>query len=185
MLAQRSPTAMALDNESSDSRPTRSQAQPASSLFASRAGKQLGLFFAGAGFFLFSTMITRRAVTRKQLAAFPKFYQPSHSPAGKQGNPEGSLIALEALNLATLNVVSFAIMMTGGTAWAFDISSVQDLRYMARRSIQGAAGQTDEAAEREFEEWAAKVLTKFGKAPGEDEAQTKTEADSKTGKEGR
>ncbi|KAF6837006.1 hypothetical protein CPLU01_03370 [Colletotrichum plurivorum] len=187
MLAQPS-AAMAHDNESSDSRLTRSPAQPTSSIFSSRAAKQLGLFFAGAGFFCFSAMVTRRAVARKQLAAFPKFYQPSHYEAGKQGNPEGSMIALEALNLATLNVCSFAMMMTGGAAWAFDITSVQDLRDMARRSIHGAAGQTDEAAEREFEEWAAKVLTKFGQAPpvdGGKESQNKTEADTKTGKEGR
>ncbi|KAL0937671.1 uncharacterized protein CTRU02_207402 [Colletotrichum truncatum] len=182
MLAQRSP-AMAPDNESSDSRLTRSQAQPASPIFQSRAAKQLGLFFAGAGFLMFSTFVTRRAITRKQLAAYPKFYQPSHSPAGKQVNPEGSMIALEALNLATLNVISFGMMMTGGAAWAFDVTSVDDLREMARRSIRGAAGQTDEAAEREFEEWAAKVLTKFGKAP-EDEAAKKAESDSKKGKEG-
>lgn len=118
------------------------------------------------------------------MAAYPKFYSPSHAAAGKQGNPEGSLIALEALNLATLNVVSFGMMMTGGAAWAFDISSVEDLRAMARRSIHGAAGQTDEAAEREFEEWAARVLTKLGKTP-QDEAANKNESDSKPGKEGR
>ncbi|OLN96495.1 hypothetical protein CCHL11_00577 [Colletotrichum chlorophyti] len=180
---------MAQDNESSsDPRPARSQPQPTSSLFpSSRVTKQLGLFFAGAGFLLFSTMVTRRAVVRKQIAAFPKFYQPSHYQAGKQGNPEGSMIALEALNLATLNVVSFAMMMTGGVSFAFDISSVDDLRAMARRSIHGAAGQTDEAAEREFEEWAAKVLTQFGKAPpvGAEKSENKTEAETKTGKEGR
>ncbi|KAK6224931.1 hypothetical protein QIS74_03258 [Colletotrichum tabaci] len=178
---------MASDNESSDSRPARSSPQPTSSLFQSRATKQLGLFFAGAGFFLFSAMITRRSVVRKQLAAFPKFYQPSHYAAGKQGNPEGGMIAFEALNLATLNVFSFAMMMTGGAAWAFDVSSVDDLRDMAQRSIRGSAAQTDEAAEREFEEWAAKVLTKFGKMPAESEEENKvkSEADSKTGKEGR
>ncbi|TDZ44813.1 hypothetical protein CTRI78_v009303 [Colletotrichum trifolii] len=178
---------MATNNESSDSRLTRSQAQPVSSIFPSRVSKQLGLFFAGAGFLFFSTMITRRSIVRKQLAAFPKFYQPSHSAAGKHGNPEGSMIALEALNLATLNVISFGMMMTGGVAFAFDITSIEDLRAMARRSIRGAAGQTDEAAEKEFEEWAAKVLTKFGKTPdaGEDEAAKQTDSDSKTGKEGR
>ncbi|KAF9879372.1 hypothetical protein CkaCkLH20_02915 [Colletotrichum karsti] len=176
---------MAPVNESSDSGLAKSQTQPTSSIFPSRVSKQLGLFFAGAGFLLFSTMITRRAVARKQIAAYPKFYSPSHAAAGKQGNPEGSMIALEALNLATLNVCSFGMMMTGGAAFAFDITSVEDLRQMARRSIRGAAGQTDEAAEREFEEWAAKVLTKFGKTP-EENAADKTESDTnKTGKEGR
>ncbi|KAF5488655.1 hypothetical protein CGCF413_v012554 [Colletotrichum fructicola] len=184
MLAQHSSAMAPADNESPDSRLTRPQAQPTSSAFSSRAAKQLGLFFAGASFLLFSSVITRRAVARKTMAAYPKFYSPSHAAAGKQGNPEGSLIALEALNLATLNVVSFGMMMTGGAAWAFDISSVEDLRAMARRSIHGAAGQTDEAAEREFEEWAARVLTKLGKTP-QDEAANKNESDSKPGKEGR
>ncbi|KAK1995925.1 hypothetical protein LX36DRAFT_137580 [Colletotrichum falcatum] len=187
MLAQHSPTAMASSDESSDSRSARSPLQPTSSIFQGRATKQLGLFFAGAGFFFFSAMITRRSVVRKQLAAFPKFYQPSHYAAGKQGNPEGGMIAFEALNLATLNVFSFAMMMTGGAAWAFDVSSVDDLRQMARRSLHGAAAQTDEAAEREFEEWAAKVLTKFGKMPDQGAATKKDqdEAASKTGKEER
>ncbi|KAM0322709.1 hypothetical protein ACHAQA_009300 [Verticillium albo-atrum] len=136
--------------------------------FSSRGLKQLGLFFAGAGFLVCSTLITKRAVTRKQLAAFPKFYQPSHAAAGKQENPEGSLIALEALNLATINVFSFAVMATGGVAWAFDISSVSDLRDKARATIRGEAGKTDEAAEREFEEWATRVLTKLGQTPEEE-----------------
>ncbi|KAM0270440.1 hypothetical protein ACHAQH_009415 [Verticillium albo-atrum] len=137
--------------------------------FSSRGLKQLGLFFAGAGFLVCSTLITKRSVTRKKLAAFPKFYQPSHAAAGKQENPEGSLIALEALNLATLNVFSFAVMATGGVAWAFDISSVDDLREKARRTIRGEAGKTDEAAEREFEEWATRVLTKLGQTPEPDQ----------------
>lgn len=71
---------------------------------------------------------------------------------------DSSLIALEALNLATLNVMGFGIMITGGLAWAFDISSIDDLRRMARRHIGPPGGQTDEEAEREVEEWVAKVL---------------------------
>ncbi|KAG7140065.1 hypothetical protein HYQ45_003148 [Verticillium longisporum] len=139
------------------------------SLQAPQGLKQLGLFFAGASFLVCSTLITKRAVTRKKLAALPKFYQPSHAAAGKQENPEGSLIALEALNLATLNVFSFAVMATGGVAWAFDVSSVDDLREKARRTIRGEAGKTDEAAEREFEEWATRVLTKLGQTPAAEE----------------
>lgn len=140
---------------------------------------QLGLFFAGAGFCLVSTMVTRRAVVRKQIAALPKFYSPSHAPAGQQGNPEGSLIAVEALGLATLNVLSFGIMATGGLSWAFDVSSVEDLREKARRTIQGEAGQTNEEAEREFEEWAARVLTKLGQTPPETKDDTHASKDEK------
>lgn len=130
-------------------------------IFSSRSVKQLGLFFAGAGFLTFSTLITRRAVTRKQIAALPKFYQQSHSPmVGKGHNPDGPFIAFEALNLATLNVISFGIMATGGVSFAFDISSLEDLRKMARRNLDYTPGVIDEQAEREIEEWVSKVILK-------------------------
>jgi hypothetical protein len=71
---------------------------------------------------------------------------------------DNSLIALEALNLATLNVFGFGIMLTGGLAWAFDISNVEDLRRRARGHMGETGAATDEEAEREMEEWVAKVL---------------------------
>ena len=43
-----------------------------------RSTKQLGLFFAGAGFLVLSTMITRRAVARKMTDSAPRLFQPSH-----------------------------------------------------------------------------------------------------------
>ncbi|OTB17147.1 hypothetical protein K445DRAFT_42784, partial [Daldinia sp. EC12] len=122
-----------------------------------RSLRQLGLFFAGAGFLTLSTIITRRAITRKRLATIPKFYHQSNQQVSKMES-DSSLIALEALNLATLNVMGFGIMMTGGIAWAFDISSVDDLRTMARRHYGATGARTDEEAEREIEEWVAKVL---------------------------
>ncbi len=137
------------------------------SIFSQRSLKQLGLFFGGASFLALSTLITRRAVGRKLVAAFPKFYQPSHRPtAAKSENTEGPFMAVEALNLATLNVLSFFVMLTGGAAWAFDISSLDDLRGMARRHIGPRGPQTDEAAEREVEEWVAKVLSRKEKGGG-------------------
>jgi hypothetical protein len=143
-----------------------------SSVFSTRSLKQLGLFFAGAGFLTVSTLITRRSVARKQIAAFPKFYQPSHRPAFKGENAEGSLIAVEALGLATLNVVSFGIMATGGLSWAFDVSSVEDLRSMARRHVGLPGGEADEAAEKEIEEWFAKMLSKKGRTFGDSKPET-------------
>ncbi|KAI1363326.1 hypothetical protein F5Y08DRAFT_242769 [Xylaria arbuscula] len=127
------------------------------SVFSQRSLKQLGLFFAGAGFLSLATLITRRSIGRKRIATVPKFYTQSNRPVDKIGS-DSSLIALEALNLATLNVVGFGIMMTGGVSWAFDISSIDDLRRMARRHIGPSGGRTDEEAEREVEEWVAKVL---------------------------
>ncbi|KAI8627844.1 hypothetical protein F5Y19DRAFT_156972 [Xylariaceae sp. FL1651] len=126
-------------------------------ILSQRSLKQLGLFFAGAGFLTLSTIITRRSVARKVVATVPKFYNPSNRPVNKISS-DSSLIALEALNLATLNVIGFAIMMTGGISWAFDISNIEDLRRMARKHIGPPGGRTDEEAEQEIEEWIAKVM---------------------------
>jgi len=87
----------------------------------------------------------------------PRFFIPSNRPVEKMGG-DSSLIALEALNLATLNVFGFGIMLTGGLAWAFDISNAEDLRRRARGHMGETGATTDEEAEREMEEWVAKVL---------------------------
>ncbi|KAI1176485.1 hypothetical protein F4777DRAFT_546451 [Nemania sp. FL0916] len=126
-------------------------------VFSQRSLKQLGLFFAGAGFLSLAGLITRRSVTRKLRVTVPKFYIPNNRPVEKIGS-DSSLIALEALHLATLNVVGFGIMMSGGLAWAFDVSSIEDLRSMARGHVGPGGGRTDEEAEQEVEEWIAKVL---------------------------
>lgn len=131
--------------------------EPRPPILSQRSLQQLGVFFAGAGFLALSTLITRRSVNRKIRATIPKFYEPSNRPSNTLPS-DSSLIALEALNLATLNVMGFGIMATGGIAWAFDISSVEDLRNKARRHIGPAGGKTDEEAEREVEEWVARVL---------------------------
>ena len=67
--------------------------------------------------------------------------------------------ALEALNIATANVLSFAMMATGGTLWYMDINSMEE----ARRHIRGGmgvdgTGRSEKDAEEEFEEWMATVL---------------------------
>jgi hypothetical protein len=142
------------------------------SVFSPRSMKQLGLFAAGAGFLVLSTTITRRAVNRRILSSRPMFYHPSHQGAMKQGNPDGPFIAAEALGLATLNVFAFAVMATGGLAWAWDVSNVEDLRNRARRKLYGEAGAVDEEAEKEMEEWMAKVLSMVKK---DDEGKDKEE----------
>ncbi|KAI1819942.1 hypothetical protein F4861DRAFT_96634 [Xylaria intraflava] len=126
------------------------------SIVSQRALKQFGLFMGGACFMSLSVLITRRSIARKARITMPKFYTQSNRPVNKL-NSDGSRIALEALNLATLNVLGFAIMMTGGVSWAFDISNIEDLRRMTRKHI-GPGGRTDEEAEREVQEWIAKVL---------------------------
>ncbi|KAI1499990.1 hypothetical protein F5X99DRAFT_259901 [Biscogniauxia marginata] len=148
--------------------------QPRPPVSSQRSLKQLGLFFAGAGLFTLSTLITRRAVARKQIATIPKFYQQSNGAVGKISS-DNSLIAFEALNLATLNALSFAIMATGGVAWAFDISNIDDLRRKARRHIESPGGKIDEEAEQEIEEWVAKILMRKEKKEQEQEAKSSGE----------
>lgn len=93
---------------------------------SSRARKQLTLFLAGASFFTLSTLITRRAVHRKHIWPKPRFYDFSNAPPSIP--IIGSVEALEALQIATLNVFSFGIMIAGGLGWSFNISRVQELK---------------------------------------------------------
>jgi hypothetical protein len=69
--------------------------------------------------------------------------------------------AVEALNIATVNVLSLAMMSTGGMMWYFDINGMDD----ARRKLRGGlgvdgTGRDEKQAEEEFEEWMATVLSR-------------------------
>ncbi|KAI2632881.1 hypothetical protein GGS21DRAFT_521795 [Xylaria nigripes] len=153
--------------------PSRQQTSPPP-IISQRSLKQLGMFFAGAGFLSLAVLITRRSIVRRNKITIPKFFVPSNRPVDKL-NSDGPLMALEALNLATVNVVGFGIMMTGGVSWAFDISSIDDLRRMARKHVGPSGGRTDEEAEREVEEWVAKILGRK-----EDRERKETAANSTT-----
>ena len=76
----------------------------------------------------------------------------------------GRLDAYEALSIATINVLSLAVMITGGTLWAFDISSMDELRQkVSRRRMQlDGTGRTerDDAVEEEWKEFLGKALGK-------------------------
>lgn len=133
--------------------PSASESQ--SSFLSQRSRRQLGLFFAGAGFFAVSSIITRRSLVRRYKATVPKFYQPSNR-AGFEVN--GAIEAFEALNIATINVVSVGMMLGGGLLYAFDISSLDDMRRQVRTSIGIDGPRTDQDAEKEIEEWIAKTL---------------------------
>jgi hypothetical protein len=166
-------------------------------LFDARSVKQLGLFFAGAGFLALSTVITRRSIARRHVSAVPKFYNTSSnrplpldtatpSRAGgatsaatssmtaaeladataraAEAKADGPLMAINALGLATLNVISFGVLFVGGLSYAFDICNMDELRAKARQVIGGATGgRTEEEAEAEVEEWIARVLSKRDK----------------------
>lgn len=130
-----------------------------------RSAKQLGLFFAGATFLTASVFISRRAVNRKMVTSYPKLFQPSHHgprppPRGPKEKGDDQLVAVEALGLATLNVMSFGVMATGGLMFAFDISNVEELRMKARSSLYGPNGVVDEAAEQQVEDWIVDVLSR-------------------------
>lgn len=67
--------------------------------------------------------------------------------------------AFEALNLATINVVSFGMMATGGVMYALDINGLDDMRRLMRGSLEEvAAGKSDEELEKDVAEWVSSVL---------------------------
>lgn len=69
--------------------------------------------------------------------------------------------ALEALNLATINVLSFGMMASGAVAYAFNINGLEDMRRVVRSGLDGegpGAGKTDEELEKEVTQWVVSVL---------------------------
>lgn len=69
--------------------------------------------------------------------------------------------AVEALNIATVNVLSLAMMSTGGMLWYFDINSMDDARKKLRSGLGvDGTGRDEKQAEEEFEEWMATVLSR-------------------------
>lgn len=162
---------------------TLTQQQPPEPLYTpqqqfSRSAKQLSLFFAGATFLTASALISRRAVARRMIDAYPRFFEPSHygprpPPRGDKDKGEDTLVAVEALGLATLNVISFGVMMTGGMMFAFDISNLEDLRRKAKSKMYGTGnGVVDVEAEQQIAEWIADVMSKKDKKESS-EPQTK------------
>ncbi|KKK21991.1 hypothetical protein ARAM_005067 [Aspergillus rambellii] len=121
------------------------------------------LFFGGLLFFSLSVLATRRALRRRHQACVPPFYTSSlyHKP-----KVNGAGEALEALNLATLNVVSFGMMGGGGVLWAMDINGLEDMRAYVRKGMLSSeeAGEplteSDKELEKEVEDWIRKYLGK-------------------------
>ena len=78
--------------------------------------------------------------------------------------------ALEALNLATLNITAAALTLIGGTMFALDVCTVDELRRRFRGE-DGLGGdllgeewrelkRKEKEAEEEFEEWMVSVLVR-------------------------
>ena len=126
---------------------------------SARSRKQLLLFAAGSTFLFFSMSITRRALVKRSVATFPKFYHPGHLPIPGAASFNGPTEALQALNLATLNTMAASMTLVGGVLWAFDISTLDEMRQKVRGGLGvDGTGRTESDVEEEFEEWIAGVL---------------------------
>ncbi|KAJ5613693.1 hypothetical protein N7528_007347 [Penicillium herquei] len=118
----------------------------------------LKLFLGGIAFFSASVWITRRASIKKRIACIPPFYS---SSIYFQPKVNGAGEAFEALNLATINVLSFGMMTTGAAMYALDINSLDDARRFMRVAMQGGideTGKSDEQLEAEVTEWVTSLL---------------------------
>ncbi|KAF7506507.1 hypothetical protein GJ744_011653 [Endocarpon pusillum] len=127
-----------------------------------RQNKAPVVLMAGLAFTALSLLIARRSFARRRRAANPSFYTNSPAHSQVQGaQVSAPLEAFEALNIATINVLSLAMLSTGGALWYFDIASMED----ARRKLRGGlgvdgSGRSEGEAEEDFEEWLASVLSR-------------------------
>ncbi|KAJ5816298.1 hypothetical protein N7447_008531 [Penicillium robsamsonii] len=143
------------DESATPAPPAQTQlAQPASP----QTNTNLKLFFGGMTFFALSVLVTRRSFHKKRISCIPPFYTSSiyHQP---HSNSAGD--AFEALNLATLNVISFGLMAGGAVGYALNINGLEDMRRFVRNGLQGGSDtpvKSDEELEQEVTEWVAKIL---------------------------
>ncbi|KAI2786497.1 hypothetical protein POX_g08883 [Penicillium oxalicum] len=137
----------------------------------------LKLFYGGIAFFALSVFVTRRASLKKRLACIPPYYSSSvyHQPS-----VNGAMEAFEALNLATLNVISFGMMATGGVMCALNVNGVEDMRKLMRSSLDdAAAGKSDDELEKDVVEWVSSVLgDRFEKQLEKEKAKKRTSGSS-------
>lgn len=157
--------AQAVPQEASPPGPQSIRRQPDINAYSaswSRPLKQFSLFFLGAAFTAASIGVSRRSVIRRQRESFPKFYS-SNTPGPQDGNSsEGASLGIHALGLATLNVTSFAVLLTGGLSWAFDLSSVDELRVKTQASLKRPGGEVSPEDEKEFEQMIDNLMDKLG-----------------------
>lgn len=120
------------------------------------------VFLSGIAFTALSLLITRRSFARRRLTTKLPFHDnsPAHAQA-ETANVSAPMEAFEALNIATINVISLAMLSTGGALWYFDIASMED----AKRKVRGGlgvdgSGRSEGEVEEDFEEWLATVLSR-------------------------
>jgi len=120
------------------------------------------IFAAGLAFCGLSIITTRRSLNRRRLASQVAFYKdaPAHH-VDQSKQVSGALEAVEALNIATINVLSVAMMATGGLLWYLDLNSLADARKMIRGGLGGEGKtKTEQESEEEIEEFIASVLAR-------------------------
>lgn len=160
------PTMTPNKSEPASPQPSKSEPQPSpTSSTASysplmRQVREFGLFFAGASFLAASIAVSRRSVLRRRFDTLPPFHTSNRYTKPFDGSDRVSL-ATQALGLATLNVMSFGIMLTGGISWAFDLCSVEELRQRTQAVLQ-RPGNVDPEAEKEMEDMMRSLLDKLG-----------------------
>lgn len=120
------------------------------------------IFAAGLAFFGLSILTTRRSLARRRLASKAAFYKDAPSHHTEQTKQvSGAFEAVEALNIATINVLSLALMATGGALWYLDINSMAQARRLIRGGLGvDGTGKTEQEAEEEIEEFIATVLAR-------------------------
>ncbi|KAF5975748.1 hypothetical protein FBULB1_7227 [Fusarium bulbicola] len=125
-----------------------------------RSIRQFGLLLTGAGFLAASVAVSRRSVLRMRHDLSPKFYT-SNRHQVKFDSGDRSLLAVQALGLATLNVVSFGVMLVGGISWAFDLSSIEELRQRTQ-AVTRRPGMVSPEDEKAMEELIEGLMGKMG-----------------------
>ncbi|KMP02467.1 hypothetical protein CIHG_06477 [Coccidioides immitis H538.4] len=125
---------------------------------SSRISNSTKLLVGGSLFFVLSALITRRSLARRRLATIPPYYT---SATNHKPPVNGAMEALEALNIATINVASLAMIGVGGAMHAFDINGMDDLRRKIRGGLGvDGTGRSEKEVEEELEEWVVSVLNR-------------------------
>lgn len=114
-------------------------------------------------FVCLSAAVTRRALVRKYKSILPKFYTPSN----RVPEIDGSIEALEALSVASINVASISLMLTGGLMWALDISTMDDMRQKYHAKMGSLAEEKNPEDEKQMEEWVAAMMARLDIDPKE------------------
>lgn len=117
---------------------------------------------AGFAFLGLSALVTKRSLSKRRLASKAAFYSdaPAHN-VEQAAQTNGALEAVDALRIATINVLSVFMIATGASLWYFDINSLTDARTMIRGGLGvDGTGKTEEEANEEIEEVIASILAR-------------------------